>query len=60
MSEYGVYTIATGVPESNMSAGDFDEDDGKPTTMAQIYAKKTFKKTVRRLQEDSSSIWYDH
>ena len=28
--------------------------------MAQLYAKSTFKKIVRRLQEDSSSIWNDH
>ena len=49
-------------PDSAVSQayGEMDEDDGKPSTMAQIYAKATFKKIVRRLQEDSSSIWYDH
>ena len=25
-----------------------------------LYAKQSFKKIVKRLQEDSSSIWYDH
>ena len=48
-------------PESAVSQHyEMEEDDGKPSTMAQIYAKATFKKIVRRLQEDSSSIWYDH
>ena len=25
-----------------------------------LYAKNKFKHTVKRMQEDSSSIWYDH
>ena len=28
--------------------------------MDNLYAKSTFKKVVKRLTEDSSSIWYDH
>ena len=48
-------------PESYVSVTDenllFDHDT---ISMAQLYAKATFKKIVKRLQEDSSSIWYDH
>lgn len=29
-------------------------------TMQALYAKQTFKREVQRMQEDSSSIWYDH
>lgn len=29
-------------------------------TLRDLYAKQQYKKIVTRLQEDSSSIWYDH
>ena len=47
-------------PDSSASNLDEPTDLEDETTMAALYAKSTFKKVLKRLQEDSSSIWYDH
>ena len=53
-SDNGMYPNGTQLsafpPDSAVSQQyEIEEDDGKPSTMAQLYAKATFKKIVRRL-----------
>jgi len=46
--------------ESNRSmAGDEMTELMNQTSIAHLYSKQTFKKIVKRMKEDSSSIWYD-
>ena len=47
-------------PESQYSAQGDEVQEKSAISMHQLYTKQQFKKTVKRLQEDSSSIWYDH
>jgi hypothetical protein len=41
--------------ELPFAADSFDEK----STLDYLYIKNVFKKTIKRLQEDESSIWYD-
>ena len=48
------------IPDSVASVLDNDGENNETATMSYMYAKQSFKKIIRRLKEDSSSIWYDH